>query len=755
MAGAINKIPMQSYKVDARERVSQTDMKLPLPNYNYNPGVVEMLNRNLSIQNKITLLASLCLILVVGLLVGLSVYQTRSNTERVKSANAEMLAEAARANLLTQGKLQALRIQQEFARTHEYGLGLARHFLYLRDHATKTEAGSKQLREEITASLRQATKERPELLGLYLIFEPNALDGQDERYLNRADLGSNDIGRYSTYWIQAKPGELQAVIGDEKLLTDISPGPSGAPLNSFFSCPRESGQLCVLEPFFDESSGTGRLVTSVTFPLLENGKVLAVIGMDISLDSLQQDAVNTSRELYEGNGAVTVMSASGIVAGHSPDASKLGKPMRDALPLQADEVLGLLAANEARTFSSQGSISVIQPLIPVAGAKTWGVLLAVPDKVLLAPAEAMKSQMNDEQAKISVMELMLGLIAALVGVVLIWLAARGVTRPLLGLAAMLEDIAQGEGDLTRRLTYERRDELGRLALAFNRFLDKLQPVIGKVQESAQGARDTADRSASIAQQTSEGMQQQFREIDQVATALHEMTATANTSAESAGHAAEAARNAEAASRDGLTVIELTTQAIQAQAADMSQAVCQLQTLAASSEQIGSVLEVILSIAGQTNLLALNAAIEAARAGEAGRGFAVVADEVRSLARRTQDSVEEIRLVITTLQDGTRNIGEAINGSHEQAQKNVTLVGQAVAALERINVAVNLITDMNLQIASAAEEQSGVSEEINRNVMAIRDVTESISEQAEESAQVSRRLNELATYQQKIMSQFRT
>ncbi|WP_409438496.1 methyl-accepting chemotaxis protein [Pseudomonas sp. SJZ073] len=251
------------------------------------------------------------------------------------------------------------------------------------------------------------------------------------------------------------------------------------------------------------------------------------------------------------------------------------------------------------------------------------------------------------------------------------------------------------------------------------------------------------------------MQQQFREIDQVATALHEMTATANTSAESAGHAAEAARNAEAASRDGLTVIELTTQAIQAQAADMSQAVCQLQTLAASSEQIGSVLEVILSIAGQTNLLALNAAIEAARAGEAGRGFAVVADEVRSLARHTQDSVEEIRLVITTLQEGTRNIGEAINGSHEQAQKNVTLVGQAVAALERINVAVNLITDMNLQIASAAEEQSGVSEEINRNVMAIRDVTESISGQAEESAQVSRRLNELASYQQKIMSQFRT
>lgn len=176
--------------------------------------------------------------------------------------------------------------------------------------------------------------------------------------------------------------------------------------------------------------------------------------------------------------------------------------------------------------------------------------------------------------------------------------------------------------------------------------------------------------------------------------------------------------------------------------------------ATNSDQIGLVLEVIRSIAEQTNLLALNAAIEAARAGEAGRGFAVVADEVRNLAKRTQDSVEEIRQVIEGLQAGTRDVVESINSSYQQAQGSVEQVEQAVAVLRRIGDSVSIITDMNLQIASAAEEQSAVAEEINHNVAAIRDVTESLSGQAAESAQVSQSLNRLASHQQGLMEQFK-
>ncbi len=378
----------------------------------------------------------------------------------------------------------------------------------------------------------------------------------------------------------------------------------------------------------------------------------------------------------------------------------------------------------------------------------------MPDKVLLGPALKLEAQLDEQSAASSLTATLIGLAAAVVGLLLMWLTALGVTRPILGVAAMLKNIASGEGDLTRRLEYARQDELGELAGWFNRFLDKLQPVIADVKRSVQDARSTADQSAAIASQTSAGMQQQYREVDQVATASHEMSATAQDVARSAAQAAEAARGADHATREGLGVIGKTTSAIEQLASEMSAAMEEVQGLASSSEQIGSVLEVIRAIAEQTNLLALNAAIEAARAGEAGRGFAVVADEVRNLAKRTQDSVEEIRQVIEGLQHGTREVVGSMHSSHRQAQGSVEQVEHAVAALQRIGDAVAVITDMNLQIASAAEEQSAVAEEINRNVAAIRDVTESLSGQAQESAQVSQALNRLANHQQGLMDQFR-
>nr|WP_271407795.1 hypothetical protein [Pseudomonas sp. Q1-7] len=218
---------------------------------------------SLSIQRKITLLASLCLILVVGLLVGLSLFQTRASTERVKDSSGQMPADAARLNLQAQGKVQALHIQRSFTRTHEYGLGLARHLLYLRDRAIQGEMPAEALRAALAGELRKAVEQRPELLGLFLIFQPDALDGHDAEFRGRNDIGSNDAGRFALYWLQARPGELQAVPGDEKLLADTAPGPSGAPFNALFTCPRDRDQLCLLEPYFDDSSGSRKLVTSV------------------------------------------------------------------------------------------------------------------------------------------------------------------------------------------------------------------------------------------------------------------------------------------------------------------------------------------------------------------------------------------------------------------------------------------------------------------------------------------------------------
>ncbi|HID9891895.1 TPA: methyl-accepting chemotaxis protein [Pseudomonas aeruginosa] len=713
-----------------------------------------MFLRRLSIQWKITLLAGLCLLGVVALLVGLSVYRMQHSSVLVKSASTQMLDESARLRLEARGELQALRIQRYFMDAFQYGKGFSRQILFLRDQAQKRFLDAYDLREDLTRQVRTALAANPEVLGLYVVFEPNALDGKDELFVDQPALGSNDKGRFSLYWAQATPGQLESESMIESELADTSSGPSGAAYNAWYTCPKESGQPCVLDPYFDKVGERQLLMTSIAFPLELDGKVIGVMGLDINLSNLQALSEQGNRELYDGVGQVGILSPAGLFAGNSRDAGLLGKNLAKADPQHAGELLQLLAAGKSRLFNENDDLKVLQPLQPIPGAKPWGVLLEVPKSALLGPALALERQLDDMRREGTWVELGLGLGATVLGLLVLWLSARGVTRPILGVAHMLRDIASGEGDLTQRLPHTGRDELGELAGWFNRFLDKLQPIIRDVKVSVRDARSTADQSAAISSQTSAGMQQQFREIDQVATASHEMTATAQDVARSAAQAADAARGADQATRDGLALIDRTTQSIDSLAANLTSAMGQVEQLASSSEEIGSVLEVIRAIAEQTNLLALNAAIEAARAGDAGRGFAVVADEVRNLARRTQDSVEQIRGVIEGLQQGTRDVVDAMHGSHRQAQGSVEQVDEAVAALQRIGEAVTVINDMNLQIASAAEEQSSVAEEINRNVAAIRDVTESLSSQAEESAQVSQSLNRLANHQQGLMEQFK-
>ncbi|MBB4820890.1 methyl-accepting chemotaxis protein [Pseudomonas alcaligenes] len=708
----------------------------------------------LSIQWKITLLAGLCLLAIVTLLVGASLYQSKRSAELVKSASSQMLDQSARQRMQARGELQALRIQRYFMDTYQYGKGFSRQVLFLKDQAEKRFLDAFDLREDMTRQVKTSLEANPNLLGLYLVFEPNALDGKDELFIDQAELGSNDKGRFSLYWSQSTPGKLESESMTEELLGDSSPMANGMPYNTWYTCPLKTRDSCVLEPYYDDVGGKKVLMTSIAFPLELNGKVVGVMGLDISLDNLQQLSVDGSKDLYDGQGQVSIISPTGLLAGHSRDASQLSFKLDKAFGTDASEIASVVTAGKSAEIDHDGVLRVIQPFKPIPTSAAWSVLLEVPDKVLLGPALKLEAQLDEQSAASSLTATLIGLAAAVVGLLLMWLTALGVTRPILGVAAMLKNIASGEGDLTRRLEYARQDELGELAGWFNRFLDKLQPVIADVKRSVQDARSTADQSAAIASQTSAGMQQQYREVDQVATASHEMSATAQDVARSAAQAAEAARGADHATREGLGVIGKTTSAIEQLASAMSAAMEEVQGLASSSEQIGSVLEVIRAIAEQTNLLALNAAIEAARAGEAGRGFAVVADEVRNLAKRTQDSVEEIRQVIEGLQHGTREVVGSMHSSHRQAQGSVEQVEHAVAALQRIGDAVAVITDMNLQIASAAEEQSAVAEEINRNVAAIRDVTESLSGQAQESAQVSQALNRLANHQQGLMDQFR-
>ena len=708
---------------------------------------------SLSIRLKIVLLSGLCLLGVVALIEGMNVYQTNQNNELVSSSSSQMLTNSVQDLLQAKAAEQAVRVQKAFGETLTVVTALADQVKDMRTLAAKRSLEPGALREELNQSLKTAFERNSKVLGIWIAFEPNGLDGKDSEFANDAAHQSNEAGRFATYWSRAGGESLNTVL----LETDMNKTTltlSGTPYNIWYTCPRDSKRACLLDPYADTIGGKEVLMTTVSVPLLVDGKSIGVVGIDIALNTLQAAAVDSQRDLFNSAGHMLIVSGTGVMAAYSTDAAKVGKSIDDTLGADGKDILQLLSGGAPKVLQQGDLIRAVYPVSPIPDAKAWGVVIDLPKQVLLADSVKLQAVLDEAQKSGTIKAVGVAIIAGLIGLLLIWLTASGVTRPINSVAEMLKAIASGDGDLTQRLHYSKKDELGELVSWFNRFLDKLQPTIAQIKQSITDARGTADQSAEIARQTSEGMLVQFREVDQVATASNEMSATAHDVANSASNAANAAKGADQSAREGMQIIERSTRDINQLADEVSKAVTEVEALAVNSDQIGSVLEVIRSIAEQTNLLALNAAIEAARAGESGRGFAVVADEVRNLAKRTQDSVEEIRLVIERIQSGTRGVVATMHSSQTQAHSNAGQIQQAVQALSKISDAVTVISDMNLQIASAAEQQSAVAEEVNRNVSAIRTVTETLTGQANESAQISSQLNNLTTHQMKLMDQFR-
>jgi methyl-accepting chemotaxis protein len=343
-------------------------------------------------------------------------------------------------------------------------------------------------------------------------------------------------------------------------------------------------------------------------------------------------------------------------------------------------------------------------------------------------------------------------VALILGVLAAWIITRQITVPLGQTLVAVERVASG--DLTHNLSVDRRDELGQLQGSIQRMTVELRQLISGIGEGVTQIASAAEELSAVTEQTSAGVNSQKVETDQVATAMHEMTATVQEVARNAEEASEAAVAADQQAREGDKVVNEAIAQIERLATEVGHSTEAMAELKRESDKIGSVLDVIKSVAQQTNLLALNAAIEAARAGEAGRGFAVVADEVRSLAQRTQKSTEEIEELISGLQNGTRQVATIMDNSRELTVSSVELTRRAGTSLESITRTVSAIQSMNQQIAAAAEEQSATAEEINRSVLNVRDVSEQTSAASEQTAASSVELARLGSHLQALVGRFR-
>lgn len=346
------------------------------------------------------------------------------------------------------------------------------------------------------------------------------------------------------------------------------------------------------------------------------------------------------------------------------------------------------------------------------------------------------------------------LIALAVIVLLALIVVRSIIRPLKSAVSAMNDIASGDGDLTRRLEISGKDELSQLATAFNSFADQVHGLVERVLSSTRTLNEASEELNQVMGETEQGVERQKSESDQVATAMNEMTATAQEVANYASEASDVADHANVQVCDAQGLVHQTIAVIGGLSEQVEEGVEVIEKLGADSRQIDTVLEVIRDVADQTNLLALNAAIEAARAGDAGRGFAVVADEVRTLASRTQKSTQQIHETIERLQAGADNAVKLIGSISERSEATVVETRKVDEALQRINQAVGTINDMNTQIASAAEEQTSVSETINQNVHEIVAITEQTAQGTRRAGAATQRLKGLAKDMSDQVSRYR-
>ncbi|SDJ52060.1 methyl-accepting chemotaxis sensory transducer with Cache sensor [Ferrimonas sediminum] len=712
--------------------------------------------KNISIRRKFSLVAGTCLLLALSAIVGFSLYHSGQTQALIRDQTLTNLRQSARTYTEAMVAEQAQVVQSVIERNLFRGEVLANSLLFMRSDAMAKGVDSAELRRSLSLYLKRMAVQHRDLLGVYVVMDTDTLNGEDSLYADSSRLASNSVGRFTPYWYRGDGGEVELEVIAEEELSDTSLNQYGIAESEWYTCAINSRKACVLDPYLDDVGTTELLMTSVTLPLLDEGQVIGMLGLDISLASLQPMIERVDGQFMEGAGEVALFSQAGLLVAHDQGRTRLGSPIQ-ALSLGTQTGIGAWLKSPTKLIEWSRDNTRLQATMPISFRgvdEPWGLVASVPAERVLASALELDAAVAQQNATATREELIAAAVIAVIALVLVWGASHYLVNPIWKVTRRLQSIASGEWDLTQRLTLETGDEIGILADRFNQFLEKLQTTVQLIDESVHNGQATSARASEIAVRTSGSSQQQFLAVEQVATALEQMTATASSVSENAAQAATAADEAKGAAVEGRQVATQTGAAVQSLVGDVSAAMPMVEKLAQDSENIESILAVIQGIAEQTNLLALNAAIEAARAGEQGRGFAVVASEVRGLAERTQNSIGEIRALIEVLQSGSRSVVSAISSGNDKARDTLSQVNEMNSALAVIVDHIQHITENGAEIANLAAEQSSVANEISLNVTNIREASRSITEEAESSAALSEELQQLSEQQRGIVTQFK-
>ncbi|CAJ1760504.1 Methyl-accepting chemotaxis protein McpA [Aeromonas hydrophila] len=499
----------------------------------------------------------------------------------------------------------------------------------------------------------------------------------------------------------------------------------------------KAGQLIVTAPYV--SVTMQKLVVTLSEPVLHQGELVGAVGANLALDKLIDEVLAMQ---VQGEGYAMLLDSSGLIVGH-PNKELALKQIGELSPdLSAATFQQWGRENNELHAATLDGRDVLLAVQPVAGTD-WLLAMVMYRDVLEAPLATLLWQLVG-----------LTLVLMLVFSALLTAMFKYLFADLGRVAGALHDIAHGEGDLTVHINTRSKDEVGQLAESFNQFVARLHGIVSRLRDVTVELAAQSRTQAAGAQSRSQRVRQQQDEIVMVATAVTEMASATQEIAGNAEFAATTSGDAVKLAVAGQSQVGQSQRSITGLADEVADASQIIVELDAHAQKISGILATISGIAEQTNLLALNAAIEAARAGEQGRGFAVVADEVRVLSRRTHDSTDEIQQMIETLQQTTRRAVSGMETSRQLAGTSVEDAESANLSLGQINEAIGAISDMATQIAAAAEEQTSVTSEISRNTENIRHVSQELAEQANQEAAQAAELKGLTERLEQEIGRFR-